>query len=118
MAYLQTNITKVTTRVLQNMKTQGEKIAMLTAYDYSMATLLDKAQIDVILVGDGAGGRGQSHDQNQDEGKCQYFFHYNPPNIKICVLLLGMPADEFRCKHSKAGQYEQITTENILYFEA
>jgi hypothetical protein len=34
------------------------------------------------------------------------------------VLLLGMPADEFRCKHSKAGQYEQITTENILYFEA
>ncbi|MBQ4376576.1 MAG: 3-methyl-2-oxobutanoate hydroxymethyltransferase [Bacteroidales bacterium] len=54
MAYLQTNITKVTTRVLQNMKTQGEKIAMLTAYDYSMATLLDKAQIDVILVGDSA----------------------------------------------------------------
>ena len=54
MAYLQTNITKVTTRVLQNMKVQGEKIAMLTAYDFSMATLLDKAQIDVILVGDSA----------------------------------------------------------------
>ena len=54
MAYLQTNITKVTTRVLQNMKVQGEKIAMLTAYDFSMATLLDKAQIDVVLVGDSA----------------------------------------------------------------
>ncbi len=54
MPYLQTNITKVTTRVLQNMKVQGEKIAMLTAYDFSMATLLDKAQIDVVLVGDSA----------------------------------------------------------------
>ena len=54
MPYLQTNITKVTTRVLQNMKAQGEKIAMLTAYDYSMASLLDKAKIDVILVGDSA----------------------------------------------------------------
>lgn len=54
MPYLQTNITKVTTRVLQSMKAQGEKIAMLTAYDYSMASLLDKAKIDVILVGDSA----------------------------------------------------------------
>ena len=54
MAYLQTDVTKVTTRVLQNMKVQGEKIAMLTAYDFSMATLLDKAQIDVVLVGDSA----------------------------------------------------------------
>ena len=40
MAYLQTDVTKVTTRVLQNMKLHGEKIAMLTAYDYSMAQLL------------------------------------------------------------------------------
>ncbi|MBR1793501.1 MAG: 3-methyl-2-oxobutanoate hydroxymethyltransferase [Bacteroidales bacterium] len=54
MAYLQTDISKVTTRVLQSMKAQGEKIAMLTAYDFSMAALLDKAKIDVILVGDSA----------------------------------------------------------------
>ncbi len=54
MAYLQTDVTKVTTRVLQNMKLQGEKIAMLTAYDYSMATLLDLAKMDIILVGDSA----------------------------------------------------------------
>ncbi|MDO4217185.1 MAG: 3-methyl-2-oxobutanoate hydroxymethyltransferase [Bacteroidales bacterium] len=54
MAYLQTDVTKVTTHVLKNMKLHGEKIAMLTAYDYSMATLLDSTKIDVILVGDSA----------------------------------------------------------------
>jgi 3-methyl-2-oxobutanoate hydroxymethyltransferase len=53
-AYLESNYKKVTTHVLQEMKLRGEKIAMLTAYDYSSATLLDAAGIDVILVGDSA----------------------------------------------------------------
>jgi 3-methyl-2-oxobutanoate hydroxymethyltransferase len=44
----------VTTHVLSEMKLRGEKIAMLTAYDYSMARILDNAGIDVILVGDSA----------------------------------------------------------------
>ena len=47
-------ISKITTHVLQEMKLKGEKISMLTAYDYSMASLLDKTGIDVILVGDSA----------------------------------------------------------------
>lgn len=47
-------ITRVTTHVLQEMKERGEKISMLTAYDYSMAKILDEAKIDVILVGDSA----------------------------------------------------------------
>jgi len=45
---------KITTHVLQEMKLKGQKIAMLTGYDFSMATLLDIAGIDVILVGDSA----------------------------------------------------------------
>lgn len=45
---------KVTTRRLYEMKQRGEKISMLTAYDYSMATLIDQAGMDVILVGDSA----------------------------------------------------------------
>jgi 3-methyl-2-oxobutanoate hydroxymethyltransferase len=48
------DIKKVTTHQLQEMKNRGEKIAMLTAYDYSMAKIIDGAGIDVILVGDSA----------------------------------------------------------------
>ena len=48
------NYAKITTHVLQEMKLKGEKIAMLTAYDYSMARIVDETGIDVILVGDSA----------------------------------------------------------------
>lgn len=48
------NARKVTTRRLAEMKQRGEKISMLTAYDYSSAKILDQAGIDVILVGDSA----------------------------------------------------------------
>lgn len=47
-------VTRITTHVLQEMKQRGEKIAMLTAYDYSMARIVDQSGIDVILVGDSA----------------------------------------------------------------
>jgi len=47
-------VRRVTTHVLNEMKLKGEKIAMLTAYDYSIARILDEAEIDVILVGDSA----------------------------------------------------------------
>ncbi|MBX2942962.1 MAG: 3-methyl-2-oxobutanoate hydroxymethyltransferase [Cyclobacteriaceae bacterium] len=47
-------IKKITTHQLHEMKGRGEKIAMLTAYDYSMAKIIDGAGIDVILVGDSA----------------------------------------------------------------
>ena len=47
-------IKRITTHQLQEMKNRGEKIAMLTAYDYSMAKIIDTAGIDVILVGDSA----------------------------------------------------------------
>jgi 3-methyl-2-oxobutanoate hydroxymethyltransferase len=48
------NIKRITTHVLHEMKLRGEKISMLTAYDYSMARIVDEAGIDVILVGDSA----------------------------------------------------------------
>ena len=48
------SVRRVTTHVLNEMKLKGEKIAMLTAYDYSMARIIDEAEIDVILVGDSA----------------------------------------------------------------
>jgi len=48
------SVKRVTTHVLHEMKLKGEKIAMLTAYDYSIAKIVDAAEIDVILVGDSA----------------------------------------------------------------
>jgi len=48
------SVKRVTTHVLQEMKLKGEKIAMLTAYDYSIARIIDEAEIDIILVGDSA----------------------------------------------------------------
>lgn len=48
------NIRKVTTLHLREMKQNSEKISMLTAYDYSMASLIDQAGMDIILVGDSA----------------------------------------------------------------
>ncbi len=48
------SVKRVTTHVLHEMKLKGEKIAMLTAYDYSIARILDESEIDVILVGDSA----------------------------------------------------------------
>src|SRR5690554_936938 len=47
-------IKKITTNVLQEMKRNNQKISMLTAYDYSLAKIVDAAGIDVILVGDSA----------------------------------------------------------------
>jgi 3-methyl-2-oxobutanoate hydroxymethyltransferase len=47
-------VKKITTHILQDMKVKGEKIAVLTAYDFSMATVLDHAGLDMILVGDSA----------------------------------------------------------------
>ena len=54
MSKAQGSFDKLTTHRLREMKASGEKIAMLTAYDYSMARILDDAGIDVILVGDSA----------------------------------------------------------------
>jgi 3-methyl-2-oxobutanoate hydroxymethyltransferase len=48
------DVRKITVHVLQSMKLKGEKISMLTAYDYTMARLVDEANIDIILVGDSA----------------------------------------------------------------
>ena len=54
MAYISDDKRKVTTHRLLEMKQRGEKISMLTSYDYTMASLVDRAGVDIILVGDSA----------------------------------------------------------------
>jgi len=54
MSVAQKEFKKITTNSVQEMKIRGEKISMLTAYDFTLAKIVDKAGIDVILVGDSA----------------------------------------------------------------
>jgi len=51
----QVSMSKVTTAIIRDMKRKGEKIAMLTAYDYPTALIVDEAGVDIILVGDSLG---------------------------------------------------------------
>ncbi|MDN4164768.1 3-methyl-2-oxobutanoate hydroxymethyltransferase [Cytophagales bacterium LB-30] len=68
-------IKKVTTHQLQEMKNRGEKISMLTAYDFSMAQILDAAGIDVLLVGDSASNVMAGHETTLPITLDQMIYH-------------------------------------------
>ncbi len=68
-------IRKVTTNTLQRLKTNGEKISMITAYDFSFAKLFDHAGIDVILVGDSASNVMAGHDSTLPITLDQMIYH-------------------------------------------
>ncbi|MBK9274052.1 MAG: 3-methyl-2-oxobutanoate hydroxymethyltransferase [Flavobacteriales bacterium] len=66
---------RVTTHVLQEMKAKGQPIAMLTAYDFSLASLVDAAGIDVILVGDSASNVMAGHETTLPITLDQMIYH-------------------------------------------
>ena len=68
-------VKKVTTNTLQKMKANGEKISMLTAYDYTMAKIIDHAGIDVILVGDSASNVMAGHETTLPITLDQMIYH-------------------------------------------
>lgn len=68
-------IKKMTTHQLQEMKSRGEKISMVTAYDYSYAKIVDDAGIDVILVGDSASNVMAGHDSTLPITLDQMIYH-------------------------------------------
>tara|TARA_B110000208_G_C11766428_1_gene428820 strand:+ start:193 stop:1008 length:816 start_codon:yes stop_codon:yes gene_type:complete len=68
-------VKKVTTHVLQEMKANGEKISMLTAYDFSLARIVDDAGIDVILVGDSASNVMAGHETTLPITLDQMIYH-------------------------------------------
>ncbi|NQV53127.1 MAG: 3-methyl-2-oxobutanoate hydroxymethyltransferase [Flavobacteriales bacterium] len=69
------SVKKITTNVLLQMKQNGEKISMLTAYDYSLARLVDLAGIDVILVGDSASNVMAGHETTLPITLDQMIYH-------------------------------------------
>src|SRR5204862_5619737 len=68
-------VKRVTTNTLLEMKKRGEKIAMLTAYDYTMAKIIDNAGIDVILVGDSASNVVAGHETTLPITLDQMIYH-------------------------------------------
>ncbi len=68
-------VKKITTHQLQEMKNRGEKIAMLTAYDYSMAKIIDASLVDVILVGDSASNVMAGHETTLPITLDQMIYH-------------------------------------------
>jgi len=69
------DVKRITTHVLQEMKLKGEKIAMLTGYDFSMAKIIDNAGIDVILVGDSASNVMAGHETTLPITLDQMIYH-------------------------------------------
>ncbi|REG85412.1 3-methyl-2-oxobutanoate hydroxymethyltransferase [Algoriphagus antarcticus] len=69
------NVKRITTHILQEMKERGEKISMLTAYDYSMAKIVDAAGIDIILVGDSASNVMAGHETTLPITLDQMIYH-------------------------------------------
>jgi 3-methyl-2-oxobutanoate hydroxymethyltransferase len=72
---VQKEVKRVTVKVLQEMKSRGEKIAMLTAYDFSMARIIDASGIDIILVGDSASNVMAGHETTLPITLDQMIYH-------------------------------------------
>lgn len=96
--------TKITTHSLQEMKRNGEKIAMLTAYDYSFAKLLDSANIDIILVGDSASNVMAGHETTLPITLDEMIYHAKSviKGINRCLVVVDLPFGSYQGNSKKA----------------
>ncbi|MBK7232806.1 MAG: 3-methyl-2-oxobutanoate hydroxymethyltransferase [Saprospiraceae bacterium] len=97
-------IKKMTTRTLQEMKLAGEKIAMLTAYDYSMARILDEAGIDVLLVGDSASNVMAGHETTLPITLDQMIYHAQSVvrGVKRALVVVDLPFGSYQGNSKRA----------------
>src|SRR6202021_40547 len=91
-------IKKITTHTLQKMKTTGEKISMLTAYDFSFASLFDAAGIDVILVGDSASNVMAGHETTLPITLDQMIYHASSVirGVDRCLVVVDLPFGSYQ----------------------
>ncbi len=89
---------RVTTHTLQAMKERGEKIAMLTAYDFSMARILDEAGIDVLLVGDSASNVMAGHETTLPITLDQMIYHAQSVvrAVRRAMVVVDMPFGSYQ----------------------
>ena len=94
----------VTTHVLYEMKQRGEKISMLTAYDYSMARIVDAAGVDVILVGDSASNVMAGNETTLPITLDQMIYHGASvvKGVKRALVVVDMPFGSYQGNSKEA----------------
>jgi len=95
---------RVTTKSVVEMKTNGEKISMLTAYDYTFAKLLDSAGIDVLLVGDSASNVMAGHETTLPITLDQMIYHASSVirGVTRALVVVDLPFGTYQSDPKKA----------------
>lgn len=98
------NYTRITTNTLAELKSKGRKIAMLTAYDYTMAGIVDKAGIDVILVGDSASNVMAGHETTLPITLDQMIYHAASVvrGVKRALVVVDLPFGAYQADSKEA----------------
>ena len=91
-------IKRVTTHTIQEMKVRGEKISMLTAYDFSMARLIDEAGIDIVLVGDSASNVMAGHETTLPITLDQMIYHASSAvrGVSRALVVVDIPFGSYQ----------------------
>lgn len=97
-------IKKITTNTIQKMKSAGEKISMITAYDFSFAQIFDAAGIDIILVGDSASNVMAGHETTLPITLEQMIYHASSVvrGINRCLVVVDMPFGSYQGNSKEA----------------
>ena len=92
------NYKKITTNTLQEMKNNGEKISMLTAYDYTLAKIVDGGGIDIILVGDSASNVMAGHETTLPITLNEMIYHAASVvrAVDRCLVVVDMPFGSYQ----------------------
>lgn len=95
---------RITTNVLQNMKSNGERISMITAYDFSFAKIFDAADIDVILVGDSASNVMAGNETTLPITLDQMIYHASSVirGVKRCLVVVDLPFGSYQSNSKEA----------------
>jgi 3-methyl-2-oxobutanoate hydroxymethyltransferase len=98
------NVKKVTTHTLQEMKNGGEKISMLTGYDFSMARIIDESGIDVILVGDSASNVMAGHETTLPITLDQMIYHASSVvrAVNRALIVVDLPFGSYQGNSKEA----------------
>lgn len=104
MSVASSDFKKVTTNSVQEMKRQGEKISMLTAYDFTSAGIVDRAGIDVILVGDSASNVMAGHETTLPITLDQMIYHASSVvrAVKRALVVVDLPFGSYQGNSKEA----------------